>query len=74
MRYIDPVVQEVRDNGARIAEECGGDVHQMAERFRREQGIHPQRVVNRGLGLRERDRRRSSTGLEGNTGAAPDKA
>ena len=30
----DPVVQEVRDNGAKLAEECDGDVHRMAERLR----------------------------------------
>jgi hypothetical protein len=45
--YPDPVVDEVRQNGARIAEECGGDVHRMAERFRREQAEHPDRVVHR---------------------------
>ena len=43
----DPVVQEMRDHGARIAEECDGDIHRMAERFRREQAEHPTRVVRR---------------------------
>ncbi len=32
--YTDPVVEEVRRNGAMLAEECGGDVHRMAERLR----------------------------------------
>lgn len=34
MMYRDPVVEEVRRNGAKLAEECGGDVHRMAERLR----------------------------------------
>lgn len=47
--YVDPVVQEIRRNGARIAEECRGEVHDMAERFRREQDEHPDRIVHRPL-------------------------
>jgi len=43
----DVVVQEIRDNGARIAEECGGDVHRMAERLRSEQAANADRVVSR---------------------------
>ncbi|HUU85686.1 MAG TPA: hypothetical protein VM243_19480 [Phycisphaerae bacterium] len=43
----DPVVEELRDHGARIAEHCGGDVHRMAEHFRHEQAAHPQRVTRR---------------------------
>ena len=46
--HRDPVVEEVRRHGARIAEECDVDIHRMAERFRREQAQHPQRVVRRG--------------------------
>ena len=45
--FVDTVVQEIRDNGARIAEECGGDVHRMAERFRSEQAKNAGRVVSR---------------------------
>lgn len=45
--YIDPVVQEIRRNGARIAEDCGGDVHRMAERLRQEQQKHPERLIRR---------------------------
>jgi hypothetical protein len=47
MRFVDSVVKELRDGFAAIAEEWGGDVHQMAERFRREQAHHPHRIVNR---------------------------
>ncbi len=43
---IDPVVEEMRRHGARITQECGGDIHRMAERFRKEQEQHPERVVN----------------------------
>ena len=44
---VDPVVQEIRRHGARLAEECDGDVHRMAERFRREQAEHAHRIVRR---------------------------
>ncbi|NOS99429.1 MAG: hypothetical protein HOP29_02255 [Phycisphaerales bacterium] len=43
----DPVVDEMRSNGARIAEECDGDIHKMADRFRREQEQHGGRIVRR---------------------------
>ena len=43
MRH-DPVVEEIRHHGAEIAEACGGSVHEMAERFRREQQHHSERV------------------------------
>ena len=46
MRH-DPVVEEIRRHGAEIAEACGGSVHEMAERFRREQKQHPERVQRR---------------------------
>ena len=45
--FVDPVVEEVRQNGARISEECGGDVHFMAERLRRTQAEHRGRVIRR---------------------------
>ncbi len=45
--YVDPVVQEVRRHGARLAEECGGDVHRMAERLRRAQAENTHRVIQR---------------------------
>lgn len=41
----DPVVEEVRRNGAKIAEECGNDIHRIVERLRREQAEHPERLV-----------------------------
>ena len=50
----DPVVEEVRQHGARIAEECGGDIHQMAERFRREQAKHSGRVRRRDSSFKDR--------------------
>ncbi len=33
--WKDPIVEEVRAAGAKIARECDYDVHKMAERFRR---------------------------------------
>ncbi len=44
---VDPIVQEMRRHGAQIGEECGGDIHRMAERFRREQADSGRRVVRR---------------------------
>ena len=44
---IDPVVQEIRSHGARIAEECDGDIHRMAQRFRREQAEGGRPIVRR---------------------------
>lgn len=35
--YVDPVVEEIRQNGEKIADQCGGDLHRMAEYFRRRQ-------------------------------------
>ena len=43
----DPVVEEMRRHGADIAEECDGDIHRMAERFRRRQAESAHRVVRR---------------------------
>ena len=45
--FVDPVVEEMRTNGARLAEECGGDIRRIADRLRREQAEHPDRVVIR---------------------------
>jgi hypothetical protein len=45
--FKDPVVEEVRQNAARIADECGNDIRKMAERFRREQEEHADRLVRR---------------------------
>ncbi len=47
MPYPDPVVDEIRENGARFVEECGGDVHSVAERLRELQTQHPERLVSR---------------------------
>lgn len=44
---VDPVVEEMRRHGAKIAEQCDGDVRRMAERFRREQAETPHRIVRR---------------------------
>ena len=43
----DPVVQEVRDNFARFAEECGNDFDRIIERLRREQSAHADRLISR---------------------------
>jgi hypothetical protein len=43
----DPVVQETRDNFARIAEECGNDFDRIVERFRHEQSEHSDKLVSR---------------------------
>ena len=53
----DPVVTEIRRHGARIAEECAGDIRRMAERFRREQTQNADRVVRRGPQNRQSHRR-----------------
>ena len=45
--YPDPVVDEIRQRGAEIAEECDGDIHRMAQRFRREQAQDARRIVRR---------------------------
>jgi len=45
--YNDPVVEELRQNAARLVEECGGDLHMVAERLRQEQSRHAHRVVRR---------------------------
>lgn len=53
----DPVVEELRRHGAKIAEECDGDIHRMAERFRREQAEHPERVARRNARTQDRQDR-----------------
>ena len=45
--YKEPVVEEIRANAARIAEECDGDIHKMAERFRRREQEQGAQVVSR---------------------------
>jgi hypothetical protein len=52
--FVDPVVEEVRRNGAEFAEECGGDIHRMAEELRREEAEHPERIVDRAAMLRDK--------------------
>jgi len=34
----DPIVEEVRNAGAKLAEECGYDLHAFADMLRRHQG------------------------------------
>ena len=50
----DPVVQELRNHGAQVAKECGGDIHRMAERFRRQQTESTRRIVHRDTCSRRR--------------------
>ena len=45
--YKDPVIDELRQNAAKLIEECDHDVHKVAERLRQEQSHHPARVVRR---------------------------
>lgn len=45
--YKDPIVEELRQNAAKLVEECDGDVHKVAQRLREEQSRHPHRVVRR---------------------------
>jgi len=45
--YSDPVVEEVRRNGAKLAEECAGDVHRMAERLRQGAETSGRRIIRR---------------------------
>ena len=35
--WKDPIVEEVRNAGAKVAKECDYDIHKMAERFRKTQ-------------------------------------
>lgn len=43
----DPVVEEVRRNGALFAEEHDGDVHRMALALRQKQAEHAARLARR---------------------------
>ncbi|MCG3132907.1 MAG: hypothetical protein FLDDKLPJ_03788 [Phycisphaerae bacterium] len=47
MPYRDPVVEEVRANGAKLSEEFGGDIHKLAEHLRTLQRQNEARVVHR---------------------------
>jgi len=57
--WKDPIVEEVRAAGDRIARECGYDFHRFCEYFRkRERQYPPERIVD--LSAREK-RNRSKT-------------
>ena len=58
---LDPVIEELRDHGQRIAEECGGDVGRMAQRFRTEQAQGGRRVVAHKNHVAPSDETRSRT-------------
>jgi len=45
--YKDPVIEELRQNAARLVAECGGDLHAVAERLRQEQSRNAHRVIRR---------------------------
>lgn len=47
MRWVDPVVEEVRENGRKFAEECGYDLDRMVERLRELERQHPEHIVDR---------------------------
>ena len=42
--WKDPVVEEVRLAGEKIAEECGYDLHAMAQLLKQKQGESSQRI------------------------------
>ena len=43
---MDAFVEEIHAIRRRIAEECGNDIHKIAERFRRLEAEHPERLVH----------------------------
>jgi hypothetical protein len=61
--YRDPIVEELRQTAAKLIEECGGDLHQVALRLRQEQSRHPHRVVRRQTAI-DRKRRPNSDQAE----------
>ena len=42
---MDAIVEEIHAIRRRIAEECGNDMHRIAESFRRLEAEHPERLV-----------------------------
>lgn len=43
---IDEFVEEIHAIRRRIADECGNDMHKIAEHFRRLEAEHPERLVD----------------------------
>ncbi|TWT41949.1 hypothetical protein RAS1_30740 [Phycisphaerae bacterium RAS1] len=47
MTWTDPVVAEIRANAAKLAHECGDDIHALVAYFRRREQAHADQVVTR---------------------------
>ena len=45
--WSDPIVEEIRQAGEKIAAECGFDIARMSERFRKNQSEYRDRVVQK---------------------------
>ena len=54
--YRDPIVEELRHTAAKLVEECGSDLHEVAQRLRQEQSRHPHRIVRRRVSVDRRTR------------------
>ena len=59
----DPIVQEMRDNFAAIAAECGNDFGRIVERLRQEQAAHADRLVSHPGSLKDQTRQSDSSKL-----------
>lgn len=45
--WKDPIVEELRKNSSKLAEEAGDTLHGFCEMIRREQSRHPNKIVRR---------------------------
>ena len=45
--WPDPLIDEVRQRRRDLFEDCGNDLHKLAEAIRRLEAEHPERVVDR---------------------------
>lgn len=43
----DPIVEEVREAGAKIAKKCNNDFHKMCEYLRKKEKKHKNRVISK---------------------------
>jgi len=59
--FRDPIVEEVREAGAKLTEEAGNDLHRLCENLRRKEQERPERLVRR-------QPRRSLNSIERDTG------
>ncbi len=47
--WKDPIVEEVRNAGAKLAEEANNDLHQLCKNLQKKQEEHPDRLIRRKL-------------------------